>query len=547
MEGRDILKKNVTSISHLPTYMLIIGYIVFWAELYVSKTSGGMTTPVAWIAWLAVCLIIAFERKKSLGDDMKTLADDWREQSRITRVFLVGGCALCITVLAMAFLAALLPPHLIQESDALNYHITLPRQHLILHSFRHILWSSTDLFPLPLQFALAPYWFVTKLPNKLPQFFFLLGLVLVAGRLTRHFMPKKWTGALFMTFAIVGSHFVGIQMGTAMLDLVIGYCFLAFLDSFLRGNTVLAAIEFSFFVWAKSFIPFQVVMIGIIMFLLFMVLKKVRRPIIHWGFSQEMQLKEQETLRLEKFISMAVVMSVLIGGPFMAKSVYYSGTPLYPFGAGSIKIRKDVDTSTSWQAVLRAGESHVSYKNSYGYGRGFKDFIKHFWLIAVPDKGVNNKFDYPAGLPYLLFIGPFIFFFFRSIKRKVIPIIPLFIVGYWAVWWIGSQQSRFLYIPIILMYVAVIAQIKKLSVVLMGALIVALLLNALSVYRANKRDFGSKPFDVLRAKDKELVAQNKSYLGENKKGYMDLSFGDAAFAQFPVNVAEEKLPFIIAH
>src|SRR5882672_6699659 len=84
---------------------------------------------------------------------------------------------LALAILVTSFLAALLPPHLMQEVDALNYHYSLPRQHLIRGSFAHLRWSTADLWPLPLQFALSPYWFMTELPNKVPQFFFLAGLV----------------------------------------------------------------------------------------------------------------------------------------------------------------------------------------------------------------------------------------------------------------------------------------------------------------------------------------------------------------------------------
>ena len=92
------------------------------------------------------------------------------------RGFVILAGLLSVLILVVGLYASLLPPHLMQESDALNYHYTIVRQHLILQSFKHIAWSHTDLFLLPINFALAPFWFESVLPNKLPQFLFFLGL-----------------------------------------------------------------------------------------------------------------------------------------------------------------------------------------------------------------------------------------------------------------------------------------------------------------------------------------------------------------------------------
>lgn len=72
-------------------------------------------------------------------------------------------------------------------------------------------------------------------------------------------------------------------------------------------------------------------------------------------------------------------------------------------------------------------------------------------------------------------------------------------------------------------------------------------MNALSVFRAHHNDFGLRPLDVLREKDLKLVAQSDQYMSQNKDGYVRLPYGDVAFAGFPVQVTQEKLPFIISH
>ncbi len=239
---------------------------------------------------------------------------------------------------------------------------------------------------------------------------------------------------------------------------------------------------------------------------------------------------------LKKFFLLFTIASLFIGGPFVLKSLYYSGTPLYPFAAAKV-------SEEPFQSLVRASESYVATKNNYGHGISLVAFLKHLWLIAVPEKGVNNSFDYPQGLPYLLFIGPFIYFLFRSLSERKFPLIPLFIALYWLVWWFGSQQTRFLYIPLILMYIVVAPKLKP-SKILMGIMTLALFLNFLSVYRANRRDFGVPYSQMLREKDVSLIEMNKQYRNQGKT--IDLPFGDVAFAQFPVNVTEERLPFVIA-
>ena len=495
-------------------------------------------------------LLLFFDRllreRGNIPAKLTEIRQAWAKETFSSQIFMVSAAGVAFLILLCSLYAASLPPHLIQESDALNYHYTLPRQHLVLNSFQHIAWSSADLFLLPLQFALSPYWFVTALPNKFPQFLFLLGAVAIVYNLTRYFAAGKLTVAVLALFAVIGSHNVGIQMGTAMLDLVICYLFLAFMDSFLKGNMILAAIEFSFFLWSKSFIPLQMVLIALGMFLLFKILGMFGIKTVNEGFSQNIPLPEARKylLRFRKGLVLVAVLSLFIGGPFMAKSLCYSGTPLYPFGAGSIKMTKNQDLS-SGQPLLEASKSHIAMKDNYGYGRSAGAFLKHFWLIAVPEQGVNNKFDYPVGLPYLLFIGPFLFFLYRSMRRKIFPVIPVFIAVYWLTWWAGTQQTRFLYIPIILMFVIVIAEFKEPSLVLKGAIFLALLLNLASVTRAHRSDWGLEPLQVLREQDRDLIATNERYAREQRHEYVDLAFGDVAFAQFPVNVTIEKLPFVI--
>jgi len=549
MEGCHIFKKILKDSAHLPTVMLIIGYPVYWFELFAFKHPTGQTSVLATLLFLlAACVILVREFN---GSDRKigSLKKQLMMQDLSTRWIITSGVFLAFLILFYAFYASLLPAHLIQESDAMNYHITLPRQHLILGSFSHIPWAADDLFLLPIQFALTPYWLATDLPNKWPQFLFLIGLCLVAKNLAGYFGKEKWLGKIVVVLAILGSHHVGIQMGTAMIDLVICYLCFAALDSFLKGNMVLCLIEFSFFFWSKAFFPLQITAAAGILIIAWVILKRCKFHSISLGFTGvDEAAKKKYVSQIKKMWGGFIIVSLLVAGPFLAKSLFYSGTPLFPFMTGSVMLNKNIDqNSINWKSIEAAAEVFTEeIRNNYGYGRSITAFIKHFWLIAVPDKGVNNQFDYPLGLIYLLAIGPFLVQWIASLKLRTFSILSNFIVLYWISWWFGSQQSRFLYIPVLLMVILVVAQVLKPSRLFMIAVILGLCFNLLSVFRAHRNDIGKQPMEVLREKDKKLVTMSKDYHRAGRKDMVELDFHDVAFAQFPVKVIKENLPHTLA-
>ncbi len=551
MQSNRIFKTLSLEWTHLPTFMLVIGYGIYWIELFFFDTKNGMTSPLASVLFFLFSVVLIFLNKENFFLTIKELKSEFLDSTLTTRIYFILGCSFVFLILTCAFFASLHPPHLMQEYDVLNYHYTIPRQHLILNSFAHIPWSSADLFPLPLNFSLAPYWFVTQLPNKSPQFIFLVGEILVAARLAGRFSHNKLMSTSLVVFAIMGSHGFGIQMGTAMLDIVMCYLFLAALDSFLRGSIFLSLTEFAFLFWSKSFIPFQMVLLMLALFILFWIFKKIGFRDIQWGFNISDRQNAQVSFLKPNFFKLClrfILLSALIGGPFVFKSLYYTGAPVFPFGTGLIKVSKNIDNGTrKWQSIVDSADSYIDKKDLYGYGRSFSDFLKHLWIIAIPEKGVNNKYDYPLGLPYLLFLGLFIYYSIISFTKKQFTILAFFIMIYWLTWWAGSHQTRFLYIPVALMFVLIAGILDKPSKILMGALVFSLMLNTLSIYRAHKTDFGISKEKILRKKDLNLFVQSKEYIQQKRQDSIDLPFGDVTFAQFPVNVNRESLPFIIAY
>jgi hypothetical protein len=423
MADCHFLKKSVVTVAHLPTWMLIIGYPVFWGEIAFSRHNYGVTTPLSWLLWGLLLLYMAGRAVREHPDWLGSLWSFIVRQPWAVRGFILLGSFLCFIVLTVACRAAFLPPHLIQEQDVLNYHYTLPRQHLIRNSFAHIPWSTGDLFPFPVQFALSPFWFATTLPNKLPQFVFLLGLVLVAVNLLRQLNREDPLRIFLVVFAVLGAHHVGIQTGTAMLDLILCYLILAALDSFLKGNSVLAAVEVTFYFWAKSFHPVQT---SAVVFAMAVVLFLAARMNFKMGLSFSANMAPFLSCargQARIFIPAFAILSLLIGGPFILKSFYHSGTPIYPLYAGFIPVDNEIRRNPhDWDIFMAATREHLAMRDAYGYGRAAGAFFKHLWLIAVPEGGVNNTYDYPVGLVYLICLGPLHFVTVRDFLQRRISV-----------------------------------------------------------------------------------------------------------------------------
>lgn len=523
---------------------MIIGYPIYWLELYLFRASYGKTTPLVWLLFCFFTLIVFSQNHHRVVIGVRSFLIWFAQESLLVRLLLILMGIGAGAMLLSAFYASLLPPHLIQEFDALNYHFTLPRQHLLLSSFSHIPWSTADLYFLPIDFALAPFWLATSLPNKLPQFIFVLGLLGVCSRLAFRFSGGKiWPSAL-LVLAILGSHNIGIQMGTAMLDIVICYLFLAALDSFLSGAIWLGVVELSFYVWSKPLIPIQflvtIAIFGLIW--LFLWVLGIRKNV--WATSDDKNKEFAGGARcvFTKGISLFLIVSLFVSAPFIFKSLRYSGTPIFPLGVGVFQGLSIPQSPERWVELKLKAAELLAVRDNYGSGRSLIEFVRHLWFIAVPEKGVNNRYDYPLGLMYLLFVGPFLFFFIYALRRKCVPLLSLWAIASWVVWWMGTQQTRFLFIPLILIYLVVALSIRVPSRILLSVMLVAILSVSISVYRANKPDFWRWGEDVLRQQDKELIRLGRAQQSSSR---VTLPFYDVAYATCPVEVIDNESLFVL--
>ena len=142
-----------------------------------------------------------------------------------------------------------------KETDAMNYHIMLPRQHLICIRSAYS-WAADDLsFANSVCFStlLAGYRHLI-----IPQFLFLIGLIFVAINLAS--CDQRKVKARYNNFCILGSHHFGIQMGTAMWISSVIYSWRPW--QFLRQDRF--GRHDLHFLWSKPLIPFQTMLLSIL-------------------------------------------------------------------------------------------------------------------------------------------------------------------------------------------------------------------------------------------------------------------------------------------
>jgi hypothetical protein len=119
--------------------------------------------------------------------------------------------------------------------------------------------------------------------------------------------------------------------------------------------------------------------------------------------------------------------ALLVGSPWYIKNLLLSGNPIYPFVFGGEK----------WGVIRLASLS--AFLNSFGSGKSLSDFFLFPWNIFVNiDRFATSPFDLPS---FLFLLAPFSLWMKRSRAISALGFISL--VGF-VIWWLGSQQSRFL-------------------------------------------------------------------------------------------------------
>lgn len=450
----------------LPLWIWAAGYLEFLWQTLVPGTLplGMLAAPVA----LALAALCTFSRRTAWATELRAVRSAIRGGGKLRAALYLGCFVLLAGIFLLSLWNAMRPPFLPQEYDAINYQMGVPRQLLLLGSLRWIGWSVPDLWPMAMQWGMAPLSFAFGSINKFPQWLFAVGAAACLVRIPRQLDPSlDELSKLNPLFAVLGTHGVVTQLGTGMMDLPALYLLLLSLSALLDRRFFVAALALSIYVASKAFHPIQISVVVV--------------AGIGWFACSRRDLASA----LTKFLSALCICSLLLLARPAIVSLEATGTPLFPFAPCRFAI--GAYCSEPKRAILDESAAQLlATRENYGNGRGPAAFLSHLWRVAVPTNGVNNEFDYPIGLSWLLFLVLAAFSFRSGAWRN--PTLGLAAL-FWAMWWMNAHQSRWLYPTLAFGFLGTIPAQRRAGVVLPACLLAGLAFSGLSHFRSLRPTF----------------------------------------------------------
>ena len=465
-----------------------LGFIEFHLTVFFGPRNGHTLGVSLWIS-LAVLLAELWHCRNATLRVAGLLAGEVRRAPVLFWLL----CMVQAGMFALASYEAHFPPHWPQEGDAINYHMALPRQHLFWGSLEHLPWSVADLWPMALQFGFAPVWFMSSTINKWPQLFGALwafGLMLALGRPKAGHSFSGWIPAL----ALFTTHGVMVQLGMAMLDLTNLYLLLAAWHAAVHRRPFWWAVHVALYAATKAFHPAQA---GILVIAMVAYMTIFERGAL---------------VANQRLMAKGALLSTALFAVLMTRSVFVSieraGTPLHPFAVcQAIQIVKC--EGRSGESVRLSASTQIASAYSYGNGRHLGALFRHLWRVAVPAVGtVNNEYDYPLGLTWLLVLVFFVMSIPEWIGVRRVPPELVIAAVVWTLWWYTSQQSRWLY-PLMAfgMLASVKTQVLASPRLVIGVVLTAACMSIVSELRVIVPDFN------VRASDLQAELESQVELG----------------------------------
>ncbi len=469
-----------------PLIFWMIGLAEFLAYVLVLGPTS-QPSAAAWAVSATAFVALCYRDRARIIEAFRVRSDD--------RLATFGFLALALIVMAMLGLAgfeSFKPPHLPQEYDAIMYHMGIPRQHLFAGNLKFLDWSVADLYPMSIQWGLAPYWFSLTWIQKVPQFVFALGCLSTLLSLGRRFAGPGLR-AFVPAIAFVVSHGVMIQLGTAMMDLANLYFLLAAVDAFCSRRYAIGGVALGVFLSAKAFYPIQGALIG--------------GALLGFAFLRDREALEARKKGIVQFATLAIV----VASALLARSAWIdlqrTGTPFFPIATCVWKAAPGCQGLAGELIRESSQHIHAAVSTTYGNGKGPLAFVRHLWRVAVPTQGVNNEFDYPLGLPWLLLL-PFIALTLGSARSRELPFPYILALGllFWAFWWVSSQQARWLYPTLALGWLGTLeAQRRTHLRVIFACLLASGLLSFASEWRALKASLTTPAAQLQRSHEEVVV------------------------------------------
>ncbi len=492
------------TLAYFPTLLWFLGFLEFHIQILFFGPTQHATGVSVYLSLLCA-LFFAIKKYPNIRADFNKI------RSEVISAPIWFWLLLVITILIvlMGGFESRLPPHLIQERDAINYHMTIPYQHLLQGSLAHLKWSVADLWPMSIQFGLTPAWTMTRHFQKFPQYIFSVWSLWLAISLGRRLYPHSYLGWI-PALAVFTTHGVSMWFGNATLELVNFYFLLAFVHSFFISPWI-AALHLALFATAKVinifFVGFSCVMITTFYF-----------------FTQ----KELLYLFIKKNIRIfliAFVFALILLSRSMWVSLERVGTPVFPFAPCLFSSFPGCQGPLLKES-LYAAELMVRARDGFGVataGRNLTGFLTHLWKVSVPDWGsTTNEFVHPLGMAWVLWVILAFAHLWGWIKKKqALGFYFILAISFWGIWWLGSQQARWLIPTLFLGWLGTSHLQKKIHPLLLGILITASasfsLISLVRAYGWAQND----PSVRLLATSEEIEAQEKSKLvWDPKTGYI---------------------------
>lgn len=380
------------------------------------------------------------------GDAVASLID-WLKQKRLPS-WRTAVWAIIFMCLALAVLIPAMAPPSGDDWDSLAYHLAIPKLYLEHHGFYYIDFASHSNFPFLVEMLYTPALSLHSLAGaKMVHYLYGVLLVLAVVMLVRkHFTPRA---APLGALAIAGMPIVLWEATTAYIDLATAlytvlavHLLLDYLDNSDRRALVGCGIAAGFAASTK--------MTGLALIPLLAIW------LLADGFAYSRRIEWKRGL-------LYVGIALLVCSPWYLKTLVYTGNPVYPFFYSIFGGR-------DWTPEL--ARNYAASQAEFGMGGGVANFLLLPWnltfhwtefcdrgqpwliigpmlLVAVPllllarwrKSGANN--DDPSRL------------LFAPTRRKLIGL-TLFLVAQLAIWFVLTQQSRYL-IPALAILAVVIA------------------------------------------------------------------------------------------
>lgn len=481
-----------------PMVLWALGFIEFHLTVFFGPRNGHTLGVSLWIA-LAVLLVALWRSRNATLRVAGMLAGEVRRAPALFWLL----CAVQAGMFVLAGYEAHFPPHWPQEGDAINYHMALPRQHLYWGSLQHLPWSAADLWPLALQFGFAPVWVMGASINKWPQLFGALwafGMILALGRKKAEHNFSGWIPAL----ALFTTHGVMVQLGMAMLDLTNLYLLLAAWHAVIHRRPFWWAAHVALYAATKAFHPAQA---GILVL-----------AVLGYYAIFDRAVLTRNRRQLVSGAALAIVLFCLV----MARSVWVgverAGTPIFPFFtcifSGVTNCQRE-----RGEAIRATAAGQFGTIDGYGLGRGSGAFAAHLWRISVPALGaVNNVYDYPLGLTWVLLVVLLAASIPIWIRAKMPPPELVLAVVLWVLWWVTSQQSRWLYPFMAFALLATVQlQLRANRSLLVAILLGAGCLSIVSQARAIGTDLGASAGGIQAQQELSFPSDPIALSAKNKE------------------------------